>query len=245
MTSFQQIKPKMHPIIPLKMVQLSTYGMSPFSCVGFVHFGQLLGSMGYIPDGYRYARIGRELFDRIGTKEVAGEVIAISTQMMCFIEPLQATVESHLQGQTLALAAGDTIGELMNTILYNCTLIYSGTKLQVCKEQFDRTLRLVDKHGLLHIRMTISEMGKWFVALMGLTDGDMFNGTDFNAAQTQDIMKSITHVSLVFSFQNMYVSFMIRSYEETRAFAEGYFYALAKHDPWYLYYFHTVHSFCK
>jgi len=221
--------------------------MSPFSCVGFVYFGQLIGSMGYIRDGCRYARIGRKLFDRIGTKEVAGEVIAISTQMICFIEPLQATVESHLQGQTFALAAGDTIGELMNTILYNCTLIYSGTKLQVCKEQFDRTLRLVDKHGLLHIRMTISEMGKWFVALMGLTDEtDMLNRVDFNTAQAQDIMKSNTHISLVFSFQNMYVSFMIRSYEETRAFAEGYFYTLAKlDDRWYLYYFNTVHSFCK
>ena len=202
--------------------------------------------MGYIRDGCRYARIGRKLFDRIGTKEVAGEVIAISTQMMCFVEPLQATIESHLHGQTIALAAGDTNGALINSSLYNSLLFYSGTKLQVCKEQFDRTLRLVDKHGHFHYKMTASEMGKWFVALMGLTDEtDMLNRVDFNTAQAQDIMKSNTHVSLVFSFQNMYLSFMIRSYEETRAFAEGYFYALAKNDRWYLYYFHAAQSFCK
>ena len=86
------IKPASQPITTLKMVQLSlAHGMSPVSPIGFVFFGQLLARLGYIQDGCHYVKIARKMLDRFGTKEIAGEVFAVSTQIMCFVQPVQAT----------------------------------------------------------------------------------------------------------------------------------------------------------
>ena len=112
---FHMIKPWVLPIITLKMVQLSiSQGMSPLSPVGFVHFGKLIASLGYFNEACRYADISRKLLDKAGTKEVAGEIYAMSTSMMCFREPVQSAAEFYTEGITTALAAGDTVYASLN-----------------------------------------------------------------------------------------------------------------------------------
>ena len=100
--SFQMLKPAAQPIVTLRMVQLSiAHGMSPFSAIGFVHFGNILARLENARDGCRYVKIARMLQEKIGSNEVVGEVIATRTQTLCFTNPLQTTLEDHVQGKSL------------------------------------------------------------------------------------------------------------------------------------------------
>jgi len=103
------------PIITLKMVNLSiSHGMSHDSPVGFAYYGVLLALYGDIREGYHYVKIARQLLGRIGSKEVEGEVIALCTQVMCFVEPLQAVIDYHLEGFTASMAVGDVHNAMYN-----------------------------------------------------------------------------------------------------------------------------------
>ena len=121
--SFQMTKPASQPIVTMKMVQLSiACGMSPLSPIGFTYFGQLLARLGNIQEGYRYVVVGRKMLERIRSMENStemsgeGEVIAQGNQIRCFVDPVQTAVEFHLDGQTAAMASGDTHGALLNSV---------------------------------------------------------------------------------------------------------------------------------
>lgn len=104
----QLTRPSMQPHVTLKLVQLSiNFGYSPISPVGFTYFGMLCARLGDIREGYSFVKIGRRLLDRPGYNKVAGEVISMSTQVMCFVEPLQSANEYFLDGHSAAMAAGD------------------------------------------------------------------------------------------------------------------------------------------
>ena len=92
--------------------------MSPVSPVGLTHFGQLLAKFGDIREGCRYFKIARRLLDRLGANEYEGEVMATGTQILSFVEPMQSTLELHVQGQAAAMRVGDTHYALLNSAFY-------------------------------------------------------------------------------------------------------------------------------
>ena len=246
--SFLMIKPDSQPITTLKMVQLSiAHGMSPVSPIGFVFFGQLLARLGYIQDGCHYVKIARKMLDRFGTKDIAGEVFAISTQIMCFVQPVQATLESHVQGHTIAMAAGDTHGALVNSALFPSTSFWAGTKLHVCKERFDHACRLMEERGNLTLLAHTIQMKKWFNQLMGLDEESTKPAADSARSNldqaAQDLQKTNPHASYTFYYQNMYITFVLRDYDQMKAFAEKYFAFNLR--SWSLLFIHTAHTLCK
>ena len=121
--SLQMIKPAMQPIVTLKMVQLTlAHGLSPMTPIGFAYFGALLTRLGDAREGYRYAKIARGLLEKINSKEVSGEVIAVSTEVVCFVDPVQTANEFHSQGHIIALAAGDVVHAMLNILFYSVNL---------------------------------------------------------------------------------------------------------------------------
>jgi hypothetical protein len=237
--SAQMIKPELQPIATIKMIQTSlSHGMSPFSPVGFVYFGQFLCKLGHVRDGYRYARIGRKLYDRIGTKEVAGEVIAQATQVILIVEPLQASTEELMRGQTIALAAGDTNGASLNSVYYTNTLFWSGTNINICKKQCDSTIRLLKERGQLSILSHFYTFRALLIGLLGMGEG-----TSTEQSAQDHLMLKTPYTSLFYNFQNMVLSFMLRDYEKMVGFAEGYL--KYKAHAWVFTYFMTRHAFCK
>ncbi|KAL7541084.1 hypothetical protein ACHAXR_010617 [Thalassiosira sp. AJA248-18] len=224
--SLQQIKPDAQPSITLKMVQLSiAHGMSPMSPIGFTHFGQLLVRLGNVKEGCRCVKIAQRLLDKIGSKEVAGEVIAVGTQIMCFVEPVQATLESYVQGQANALAAGDTHGAMFNIGFYVGTSFWSGMKLPVCRERYARAHKLMEEHNHLTWLAHIIHMETNVLTLMGeqedTAQSSGSNGTEIQLGE--DFRKENQHASMTYYFQKMYISFMLREYDQMKDCAEQYF----------------------
>jgi len=233
--SFQITKVEAQPIVTMKMVQLSiARGMSPMSPIGFTYFGQLLARLGNIHEGCRYVKIGRKLLDRLGSKEVAGEVIATGTQILCFVEPVQATLENHVHGHETAMKAGDTHGAFLNSLLYIPTLFWSGAKLSVCREQYALAHRLMEKRNDTTMLAHMGELGENLSLLAGSNDV-----LDNQAAQ--DLRETNPHLSYTLCFQRMYIRFMFREYEDTKALAEKYFDFNLRN--WVLLYIHTAHTF--
>jgi len=240
---FQMAKPGHASGCVLKMVELSlSEGISPTSPVGFAYFSQLLGGIGQFQEAFRYAKLSHRLLDKMGTREVAGTVIAIESQIRCFVEPVQAAVDLHLQGYDIAMASGDTQGAFHNLISHFVTLFWSGANLQICKNQFGTVLDVLEKHGQLAWRAHIIEIDKWLTVLMGSSqDNGGLSSNQDDYQRVQDILKTNLHASHVVNFQYMYLSFMIREYDKMVIFAEGYF--ANKHHNWGLLFIQTAHAF--
>lgn len=242
--SFQMIRPALQPIATMKMVQLTiAHGMSPMSPIGLTYFGQLTARLGDIKEGCRYVKIAMALLDRIGSKEVAGEVIAVGTQIMSFVDPVQATLEFHVQGQASAMSTGNIHAALLNCALHVATSFWAGTKLPVCKKLFDNACRIMREHGHLTFLSHIINMEKYFLLLMN-TEGNTDQTSSFSAAEMQaarDLQEVNPSVGLSAYLQKMYLSFMVREYEHTKALAEKYFDFNVL--SWTLSYYHTAQSF--
>jgi len=234
------VKPEIQPVVTLKMVQLSlSEGMSPTSPVGFVYFGQLLCRIGYVQEGYRYVKLAHKLLEQIGTREVAGEVIAVECQIRCIVEPLQAAVDLHLQGCNIAMAAGDVFGSIYNIVLYIPALVHASRNLQICKNQLNHAIRLLKKHKHWTLLSTIFELKKWFVLLIGPNEKEEEELLPPNV-NLEEVRKRNPHASRSFNFQHMFINFINRDYDEMLVFTKGFF----DHDQIFFLFFHqTAHAF--
>mmetsp|Transcript_4484 Transcript_4484/g.8609 ORF Transcript_4484/g.8609 Transcript_4484/m.8609 type:complete len:739 (-) Transcript_4484:970-3186(-) len=235
--SFQMTKVEAQPIVTMKIVQLSiTRGMSPISPLGFTYFGMLLARLGDIREGCRYVRIGRQLLDRIGSKEVAGEVICSGTQVLCFVEPVQSTLETHVQGHTTSMAAGDTHGALLNSVCYVATSFWAGTKLSVWRERYAFARRLMEEHDHMTFLAHISQWEENVSRLMGTNDSNVSE-----IEGLKNVREVNPHASYTVTTQKMYIKFMFREYEEMKTLAETFF-DFNLHS-WTLFYISAAHTF--
>lgn len=57
----------------------------------------------FYSSGKRFAGLSKKLIQDNKFKEVAGEVIAVTTGVRCYLEPMQSVLPSHLEGE----AAGE------------------------------------------------------------------------------------------------------------------------------------------
>eukprot|EP00804_Cyclotella_cryptica_P002814 CCRYP_009354-RB/>CCRYP_009354-RB protein AED:0.02 eAED:0.02 QI:50/1/1/1/1/1/3/1110/1165 len=74
------VKPSLHPIVTFKMIELTVdYGLSPTTPVGFAYFAGLLLKHGEMQAGCRFAKLAMQMLDQLGSKEVAGDMQALSS----------------------------------------------------------------------------------------------------------------------------------------------------------------------
>mmetsp|Transcript_32408 Transcript_32408/g.58578 ORF Transcript_32408/g.58578 Transcript_32408/m.58578 type:complete len:391 (-) Transcript_32408:18-1190(-) len=228
------IRPSLLPIVTIKMVQLSIkHGMSPMSPVGFTYYGMLLARLGNIREGCRYVRIGRKLLDRVGSNEVAGEVITIGTQVMCFVEPVQSANEFFLRGHAAAMLAGDMSNAMASSMTYAVGSYWAGTKLQIVRENFAKSRILMEKQNHLMWLAHQTPVERSMLILIGADETDLPGQPSFGEA--------IPYASMLICFQKVYMSFMFRKYEHMKASAEIYFgYNV---NSWSLVYTQTAQAF--
>eukprot|EP00804_Cyclotella_cryptica_P031040 CCRYP_013586-RA/>CCRYP_013586-RA protein AED:0.40 eAED:0.38 QI:0/0/0/1/0/0/3/0/254 len=107
-TSLMDIACWLQPAVTLKMVEITiAHGMSPMSPIGFAYFGSLVVKLRDIKGGHKFTSLARSLVDKMKLKEVAGEVFWLSTEILCFVEPLSIANENRKDGEAIALAGGD------------------------------------------------------------------------------------------------------------------------------------------
>ncbi len=79
-------------------------------------------------------------------KKITGKVIAIGSQLVYFVGPIQVTIESHNKGYAIAIAARDMQSALVNSMYYTGITFYTSTLLIICKKHFSWTIRLMEQH---------------------------------------------------------------------------------------------------
>ncbi|KAL3787950.1 hypothetical protein ACHAWO_001099 [Cyclotella atomus] len=82
----QQVQPELQPFITA-------------SPIGFAYFSVLISKMGDLNSGRRFVHLLKKLIQDNKFKEVAGEVIAMTTGVQCYLELMQSVVSSHLEGE--------------------------------------------------------------------------------------------------------------------------------------------------
>lgn len=141
------IRPSDQPIVVLQMVILSIeHGMSPLSPLAFVVYGSFLASMGDIREGCRYARISKALLDKVGSRQVTGNVMAYFAQLMAYSSPVQSAIEFHIEGGKAAMTSGSTVYGLMNAMLYDICSYWSGKKLRSVVSRLGQTVSLLKQN---------------------------------------------------------------------------------------------------
>ncbi|KAL7464104.1 hypothetical protein ACHAXS_004440, partial [Conticribra weissflogii] len=210
------------PIVTSKMVELSlAYGLTPMSAIGFAYFGSMLASIGYINEGYRYVKLSKDLVHRFGSKEVAGEVIAIATQTIGYVEPMQTTLEFHLQGHTSALEAGDIRNASLNFNLYCNYLFYSGRNLIQVKTKCEEACLFMKQHKMLAFLLNAKP---FFLTITKLIDRDETAAPfGFHGPKEDFLISSNPSAAMIFHFNKMYISFMYRDFDGMTTAAEKYF----------------------
>lgn len=234
-----QTSPLSVPHVAQKIIHLSlSYGMSPVSPIGFVYFGASLAKIGNIDEGYHYVKLALSLLDKVGSRENAGEVIAIGTQVRAYVEPLQAALEYHNEGYAAATKAGDVNQAMCNSILYNSNSLFAGVNLEIMRGRIADTIRMMEQRQQLVFLIQLQQLQRSMLRLTGTYEED---GPKY-AAEEQEILTSNNSALKTHFFHLAYINFMFRSYEDTKDYIEKYFACSEK--AWAaLFMNHAVHAF--
>ncbi|KAL7465066.1 hypothetical protein ACHAXS_006557 [Conticribra weissflogii] len=213
-------KPSFMPLITVKMIQMSlTHGMSAMSAIGFVYFGNIVASKVNITDGYRLVKLSRHLVQYLGCKEVAGEVIAMSTQTIGYVEPIQSTLELNLQGHTAALQSGDITSACLNLIIYCNQLFWSGASLKFTTEKYKEVTRFIKKHNNTALALVA---GTRMMDKLCETNENIRNADSDGPAEDVLRIKNPFAANML-HFNNTFIAFIYRDFDSTVTSMEKYF----------------------
>jgi len=216
MLEMAQIMPQSAPVVAKQIIQLSLdHGMNPASPLGFVHFASYAAKLGDISGGYNYVKLACSLLEKLGSRENAGEVILIRTQVVSYIEPLQATLEYHDEGYAAAIASGDIIQAAANMYSGHISNFYSGVKLQTTREKGDEVINFIRGKNMVMFLREIQLIQHSVLKLIGIDDDSKCSSAEENILASKNSGLKLTHC-----FQKSYISFMFRLYDDTKGYAE-------------------------
>ena len=226
MVGMGQIMPQSAPHVAQQIIQLSlSHGMSPASPLGFVHFGSYTAKLGDISGGFNYVKLARSLLDKLGSRENVGEVICIHTQVALFVEPLQATLGYHDERYAAAMAAGDINQAALNMFaVYTCSP-FAGVKLETTREKGDEVIKFMQERKMLTFLIPTQCLQNSVLKLIGVEEPKC------NSAEEDKILATNKNALSAHCFQKLYISFMFRLYDETKAYAEE-FLAYVASNTW-------------
>ena len=78
--------------------------------------------------------IGKSLLRSVDVADSVGEVIAVATALRCYVEPVHAAKEMHIEGEATAISVGDTNWAIINRALFCSCSLWSGTNLCIVNE---------------------------------------------------------------------------------------------------------------
>jgi predicted ATPase len=206
-----QMMPKTVPYVTQRIIQLSlSHGMSPVSPIGFVHLGSYIAKLGDISGGYHYVKLALSLLDKVGSRESAGEVICIGTQVRVYVEPLQAALDYHNEGYAAAMACGDVMQAALNKMLSCGNSFGAGENLQTVREKYVEVIKFMGESNMVIGKVQTQYQQHSIFKLIG-TDEE----PKHISAEEQKILATNNSVMASYYFQKAYISFMFRSHDDT------------------------------
>lgn len=231
--------------------------MSP---IGFVYFGSLLAKRGNIKVGHRFTLLSKALLERLDARDVAGEVICVATEVLFFVEPLQAASKILIQGESAAMAGGDIHWACICRLEYCCIMFWSCPNLSFVNEAFSGALQFMREHQNKMSLFLLLPVWKTILTLVeskteSLIDSELprcihENKTDRHLITvcvsplffTRPLILCGTYVfpRSYSSFHDLYRSFMLDN-DMLTVHAEKFF--LLKKYSWFLFHADAAHAF--
>jgi predicted ATPase len=213
-----QIMPKSVASVTQIIIQLSLlYGMSPVSPIGFVHFGSIIAKLGDIRGGYHYVKLALSLLDKVGSRESAGEVICFGTNVRAYLEPLQSVLEYFNDGYTAAMTSGDVNMAMINKIFYDGTSFFSSTNLQTMQEKYAKLIEMMEETKQMIFLVMHQPIQRSIFKLVGSEEKQKY------IIEEQNIIARNNSALRSYCFQKAYISFIFRSFDDTKIASESYF----------------------
>jgi predicted ATPase len=233
-----QLMPKTVPYVTQRIIQLSLdHGISPVSPIGFVHLGSDMAKLGDISGGYHYVKLALSLVDKVGSRESAGDVICFGTQVIAYVEPLQATLECHDEGYAAAMASGDVLQAAVNKHILCSNLLLAGENLQVLREKCAEVIKFMKERKQVIFMVQTQQRQHSIFKLIGSDEEPKYVSDE-----EQNILATNTSVMTAYYFQKMYVGFMFRSYDDSKQYTEKYLACIS--NTWAnLFLVHAYHIF--
>ncbi len=233
-----QIMPESGPYVMQQIIQLSVdHGMSPVSPIGFVHLGSYMARLGYISEGYHYVKLASSLLNKVGSRESAGEVLCMGTQVRSYVEPLQATLEFHNEGFAAAMASGDIIQASLNLIFFCLNAHHGGMNLQTLNEKCDEGVSFMYNRKMLVFMVQLQIGQRSVLKLIGTKEKPKNASTD-----EENVLATNNSVMTTVCFHNAYISFLYRLYDDSKQYTEKYLSCFVSNWP-VLLVAHSQHAF--
>eukprot|EP00986_Skeletonema_menzelii_P004129 scaffold1372_cov144-Skeletonema_menzelii.AAC.1 len=233
-----QIMPKSAPHVMQQIIYLSLdHGMSPVSPIGFVHLGSYMAKLGDISGGYHYVKLAYSLLDKVGSRESAGEVIFIGTHVRAYVEPLQATLQYHDEGYAAAMASGDIMQAAANILLGNRLFFFAGVNLQQLHRRSIEAAQFMRERKMLIFLIQLQCLQDSIFKLIGTDEKPKKE-----SAEEKKILATNNSVRTSHYFERAYISFIFRSYNDTKHYTEKYMDSIV--NTWAnLFYAHAFHAY--
>ncbi|KAL7550489.1 hypothetical protein ACHAWF_013710 [Thalassiosira exigua] len=201
-------------IATLKMIKLSLcHGMSPISPIAFTYYGGLLVARGNIKEGYRFVKMAFKMIDQMGSNEVSGQVIGMGTHILCFVEPVQATIDFYHKGHDAAMQSGDVYIALVSKLWHTNGLFWSSkVNLEAVKESYAHLRRLTKQYNQLTWLTNVSIAETSTLTLLGLED-EIDRSADLTGSH---LFQFYCH------FHNLYIFYLFGRYDQMILSAKEY-----------------------
>lgn len=79
--------------------------------------------------------------------DAAGDVYCLTTQIACFVEPLQSANETFLHSHACSMLCGDVNNAIQNILVHAVGSFWCGLHLDKVKDNLEATARLATKYG--------------------------------------------------------------------------------------------------
>jgi predicted ATPase len=205
---FFMINPEKKPIVIMKMVLITlSHGICQTSPLSFVWFGSLLGALGDIEAGHRYTKLAKQLIEENASYEYesSGAVIGWATQVMCYVEPVQAAVGNFIEGIARSMSSGDTNSAFMNMAFYINEGYCSSLYLPILKTKSIEFHQVMKQHNHVNLLSHLIIMERHLQLLMGASWG-----TDRGFEEEIDVRHP--HAVLYAAIYSLMASFIFRRF---------------------------------
>ena len=155
-------------------------------------------------------KVARSLLDKVGSRENVGEVIAMGTQIVAYVEPVQAALEHHHEGYAAAMASGDVNSASLNRILMCSNYVFAGLDLQESREKIATAIQLMEERKQVIFMVQLQLIQHSVFKLIGSDEEPKY------VSEGQDILATNNSVMTTYHFQKAYISFTFRSYDDLK-----------------------------
>jgi hypothetical protein len=176
-----------------------------------------MAKLGDIRGGYQYVKLAISLLDKVGSRESAGTVFCIGTQVRTYVEPIQAAIEYHHDGYAAAMRAGNVNMAVLNKLLFCGASFFAGVNLQIMQQKYAETQQMMEERNQLIFLIQHQQPQRSLFKLIGTDEEPKY------ISEEQSILATNASVWRTHCYHKAYISFMFRSYDDATEHAENYF----------------------